>query len=73
MPEATYRHVRQTHAVEHARVRILELGEVDVLLDVLVLGAQLREAALVVHRVVVRGREEAVRWPCRGCIGGSGR
>ena len=66
-------HVGEAKAVEYARVRILELGEVDVLLDVLVLGAQLREAALVVHRVVVRGREEAVRRPRRGCIGASGR
>ena len=70
---ATHRHVSDAQAVEHRGVRVLELREVDVLLDVLVLGAQLRKAALVVHRVVVRGREEAVGRPRRGCIGASGR
>ena len=56
----THRHVGEAQAVEHVVVRILELGQVDVLLDVLVLGAELGEAALCVDAIVERGRQQAV-------------
>ena len=46
-------------------VRILELAEVDILLDVLVLGAGLCEAALCVDVVVECGGQLAV-----GSLGG---
>ena len=59
--EATHRHVRHAEAVEHVVVRILELREVDVLFKGLVLGAQLRETAHGVHRVVKSGRGQAMR------------
>lgn len=39
---------------------MLELGEVDVLLDALVLGAELGEAALGVDCIVMGGRKQSV-------------
>ena len=55
----THRHVRQAKAVEHAMVRILELREVNVLLEGLVLRAELGEAARSVHGIVEGRRRQA--------------
>ena len=57
---ATDRHVLQAEAVEHARVGILELGEINILFDVLVLRTELGKAAEGMDGFIMGGREEAV-------------
>ena len=61
MAGEAYGHVSQAETVEHALVGILELGEVDVLLDRLVLRAKLRQAARRMHLTIERGGRQAVR------------
>ncbi len=59
----THRHVRHAEAVKHVVVRILELGQVDVFLDVLVLGTKLGKATLRVEAIVEGGGQPAVGRP----------
>ena len=57
-------HVGEAEAVEYARVRILELLEVDVFFNVLVLGTELGEAALGVDGIVKCGGKATVGGLC---------
>ena len=57
----TYRHVFKAKFVKYVFILVLELGEVDVLLDRLVLRAKLRQAARRMHLTIERGGRQAVR------------
>ena len=60
----------QAQLVEHVRVGILQLREVDVLFDVLVLRTELVETADGVYRFVEGGRSQSVGGLGRSCIRG---
>jgi hypothetical protein len=60
-------HVLQNQCIEHCRIAIFQMGQVDIFLDILILGIELRKASKFVNGRIECQRDQSMR--VLGCCG----